>query len=133
MSARAGQAQLQEPPRRRQCGWQRATPPSGYIWGFGGQHWREQYHAQIIVVPQDQARTEPTWSPAWKRWLAHHRQIVETTFSVLVRVFDIRHLAAHSRWGQLTRLACKIAGYQLSIWLNRLLGRPNLAHTTLLC
>ena len=155
LSARAGSPGLREPERRRRGGWQRASPPPvGYMggWlaagtdkqrpylsdkGFGGQrwsdHWSRRYTANVITVPQDHAITQAKWSRAWKLWHAHHRQIVETTFSVLTQVFDIKHLNAHSRWGQLTRIVCKMVGYNIGIYLNRLLGRNDLQHATLLC
>jgi hypothetical protein len=155
LSARWGCPRLVQPPIRRQAGWSRATPlPTGYMGGFqavgtaqprpyladqgfGGQrwsdHWREQYQVEVITIPQDHVKTQTPWSPDWKRWLAQYRQPIETTFAVLVEVFAIKRLDAHSRWGQLTRIAAKVVGYLLGICLNRRLGRPDLAHRTLLC
>lgn len=154
LSARTGQAQLQEPPRRRARGWSRVSlPPVGYIGGFRGvgqsishiyladkgfggerwsSHWEAEYHAKVITVPQDHSKSEKPWSPAWKKWLSSHRQIVESVFSVLHQVFDIKHLNAHSRWGQLTRIGCKVAGFNMGILINRILGRKDLSHATLI-
>ncbi|RMF78721.1 MAG: hypothetical protein D6737_13835 [Chloroflexi bacterium] len=100
-----------------------------------GQRWRQhglaRYGADVITVPK---YNEPNaWSAAWRSWLSRRRQVIETVLAILAGVFDIKHLQAHSRWGQFTRLAAKIAAYNFGIWINRLLGRPDLSHETLLC
>jgi len=61
------------------------------------------------------------------------RQAIETSFALLTNVFNLKHLNAHSRWGQLIRLAAVTAAYNWGIYLNRSMGRPDLAHATLLC
>ncbi len=65
---------------------------------FGGgcwsSHWDIQYGAKVITVPQDQAKNEATWSPTWEKWLANHRQIVDTVLGVLHQVLDVKHLNA---------------------------------------
>jgi hypothetical protein len=76
---------------------------------------------------------EQPWTPAWKHWLAHHRQIIETVFAALDTVFGIKALNAHSRWGQYTRIAAKTAAYNIGLFINRRLGRPQEALATLLC
>ena len=73
------------------------------------------------------------WADPNKRWLSSRRQIVETVFARLDAVFGIKHLAAHSAWGQYTRVAAKLAAYNLGLWFNQLLGRPLGALETLLC
>lgn len=155
LSARAGQAGLQEPTRRKKDGQADYTPPPlGFIGalqavgkaqgrayladkGFNGLrwalHWQQHYQATVITVPPPNARNQTPWSPAWKVWLASHRQIVETVFARLDMVFAIKHLNAHSRWGQYTRLAAKMAAYNIGIFINQLLGRPLGALATLIC
>jgi len=155
LSTRAGYPQLMGPPPRPRAGHKaQITPPVGFIGagcavgpasgrdyladqGFNGERWRHHwyttYQAQVFSVPPNTATTQRPWSRQEKLWLAHHRQIVETTFALLHRVFDIKHLQAHSRWGQYTRIAAKIVGHHLGIWINRLLGRSALTHETLLC
>jgi hypothetical protein len=114
-------------------GWDEAVP---YLTdrGFNGDrwliHWRKTYHMTVIAVPPDNA-PQP-WTTADKRWLAHHRQIVETVFARLSDVFDIKHLNAHSEWGKTARLAAKMAAYNLGCYLNRLLNRPDGALATLI-
>ena len=153
VSARAGQAQLVEPPRLTPAARAEHTPPPvgamgpfqavgvaqdrPYLAdkGFNGQrwvtHWRVQYQATVITVPPD--NTPSRWSSRDKTWLASHRQIIETVFARLDQVFHIKHLNAHSRWGQYTRVAAKIAAYNIALFINRLLGRPLGALATLIC
>jgi hypothetical protein len=95
------------------------------------QHWQQRYAAEVITAPQNND-THP-WPKSWQRWLASHRQIVETTFACLDRVFGLKALNAHSRWGQFTRLAAKLAAYNLGRYLARLVGHPEGALETLLC
>lgn len=103
--------------------------------GFNGKRWRQQwwqrYGVDVITVPPANARE--AWSAQDCRWLASKRQIVETLFARLGSVFALNHLQAHSRWGQLTRLALVMAAYNLGLFLNRLAGRPDGALETLLC
>ena len=156
LSARRGQARLIEPPRRKRSGRKgRTPPPVGFIGGFRAvgcnpmgrpyladkgfsgkkwaDHWLTYYQATVITVPPDNALTQLPWSAPWKRWLASHRQIVETVFALLSQVFGLKTLQAHSRWGQYTRIAAKTAAFNLGLYINRLLGRPLLALGTLLC
>jgi hypothetical protein len=153
LSARMDAPRLQGPAPRKRDGrkaWR--LPPHGFIgaWaavghdsnrpyltdkGFNGWrfHWRWAYQAQVINVPPANTVDESTWSPEWKRWLAHHRQIIETVFATLDTVFGIKDLKTHSRWGQYTRIAAKTAAYNIGLFINRWLGRPAGALATLLC
>lgn len=153
LSSRAGCPQLVQPPRPAKYVRSGDTPPPSGFFGtraavgvatgqpyladgnFNGgrwiEHWQVNYGARVITKPrynEDQSR----WSNDWSRWLAHHRQIIETVFAGLCHVFDIKHLNAHSRWGQATRIALKTAAHNLGLWCNRLLHRPLLALGTLL-
>jgi hypothetical protein len=76
---------------------------------------------------------EQPWTPDWKHWLAHHRQIIETVLAALDTVFGIKDLKAHSRWGQYTRIAAKTAAYNIGLFINRWLGPAAGALATLLC
>jgi hypothetical protein len=102
--------------------------------GFNGKrwatHWR-QYQAQVITIPP--ANAPDAWSSQDRRWLKAHRQVVETVFARLVQSFALQHLNAHSRWGQLTRLAAITATYNFALWLNHQHGRPFGALATLIC
>jgi hypothetical protein len=94
--------------------------------GFNGArwytHWLRLYHVCVISVPA--ANTPYHWPTSLSRWLSAQRQIVETVFSRLVRVFGWQHLDAHSTWGQLTRIAAKMSAYNIGLYLNQTLARP---------
>ncbi len=94
------------------------------------QHW-QQYGAAVVTCPPQQSPQASHWSSQDRRWLADHRQIIETVFAALTDVFSIKHLGAHSPWGQYACLAAAAAAYNLAIWLNHSLGRPDLALSTL--
>jgi hypothetical protein len=115
------------------AGYDRALP---YLvdQGFNGDrwlnHWINEYHTTVIAVPPPNATS--LWTLLEKRWLAKHRQIVETVFARLTEVFGLKRLRAHSSWGKLTRLATMMAAYNLGLYLNRCLNRPVGALATLI-
>lgn len=102
--------------------------------GFNGErwvrHWQDEYKAVVIASPPKNARL--SWNRQDKRWLSKHRQIVETVFSRLCEVFKLKRLHAHSDWGKLTRLAAITAAYNIGIFINRSLQRPDGALATLI-
>lgn len=104
--------------------------------GFNGfkwqQHWYRHYAVNVLTEPSRHRHSAPL-PRSWAKWFRGLRQPIETTFAVLWEVFDIKHLKAHSRWGQYTRLALATAAFNWGVWLNRQLRRPPLAHATLLC
>lgn len=57
----------------------------------------------------------------------HHqvRQIIETVNGQLTAQFHLEVNHAHTFWGMCTRLLTKLAAHTLSIYLNRLLGKPD--------
>ncbi len=101
---------------------------NGFLWQ---QLWYSQYDVSVLTAPSRHAQ-HVQWPSSWAKWLRSLRQVVETTFAVLDDVFDLSALSAHSRWGQQTRFALATAAFNWGIWLNRQLGRPALAHATLL-
>ena len=132
---------------------ERATPPVGRIGplqavgpaagrdyladkGFASprwcRHWATAFQARVHTIPQRKAPEARAWSPADKKWLASHRQVVETAFAFLQDVFGCKRSGAHSLWGLYTRMAAKMAAYNLGCFINRLLGRPRLALATLI-
>ena len=155
VSTRAGRPQLCGPdPDTHTIRQIRPTPPLGFTGppaaagrgnvrpyladrGFNGarwqQHWHQSYHAMVIAVPPSNTPEFATWTPQQQRWLASRRQIVDTVFARLDQVFGMKRLNAHSRWGQITRVAAKLAAYNFGLYLNRLLHRPAGALATLLC
>lgn len=103
--------------------------------GFNGWRWRTFWQARhachVISAPATHERG--AWSRAYRRWIKSHCQIVETAFSILTGVFDLQGLQAHSRWGQYTRVSIATAAYNIGIYINRLCGRNDLSHATLIC
>jgi len=146
LSARAGHVQLKGPlPNPHTSKKDRARPPVGQIGPFPAvgsysirdyladkgfnsqrwsQHWVNAYHAVVHTVPAHNAPEAAAWSRDDKKWLASHRQVVETAFAFLQEVFGCKRIGAHSLWGQYTRLAAKIAAYNLGCFINRSLARP---------
>jgi hypothetical protein len=154
LSQRAGRGQICGPPAtRRTAKARRPSIPVGFIgaafavgkWiktyladrGLNGprwqQHWRTAYDAVVISVPPARAPEARFWSAADCRWLASHRQPIETAYAFLTEVFGSKRVDAHSEWGLYTRLAAKAAAYNLGLFLNRLLQRPSGALATLIC
>lgn len=151
LSTRAEQADLVVPERRRRDGQRHDEAPlspiapliavgcaSGEPYladaNFNGARWLSQWHtlyrARMVTPPVHNERRH--WSGQTYRWFAHHRQMIETVFAFLDEVFQIKRLQAHSRWGQFTRIAAKLAAYNLGLFLNHSLGRPLLALATLI-
>lgn len=96
------------------------------------QHWHQAYHATVIAVPPPLDPARRAWLPAHHRWMASHRQTIETVFAILTHAFGLKRLLAHSRWGLITRLASIMAAFNLAIWLNRQTGAPDLAIASLI-
>jgi hypothetical protein len=103
--------------------------------GFNGwrwyHYWQARYPQPVLSAPASHERS--AWSRSDRRWMKSHCQIIETAFSILSHVFELQHLQAHSRWGQYARVSIAMAAYNLGIWINRLSGRPDLSHATLIC
>jgi hypothetical protein len=97
--------------------------------GFVGEewleHWARDYGATVVPKPKHA-------SPALSRWFGSLRQVVETAFAHLCESFGLKYPGAHTKWGLLTRIAAKLAAYNLGIRINRQLGRPDFAFATLI-
>ncbi len=154
LSARAGQPELVAPPPAAHARRVERVPlPLGHIGafpavgrtrsrvyvadrGFNSRRWQmlwaTRYGATVLSVPSYNDPDRPAWSRQDCLFLASHRQRIDTVFGWLNQVFDFERLNAHSRWGQYTRIAAKIAAYHLGLWLNHCFGRPLGALETLL-
>ncbi len=97
--------------------------------GFTGLRWEPRwahdYHAQLVAPPQ--ANSRRAWDRLAKRWIAGKRQMVETVFCRLQATFRLERERPHTLDGCLTRLAAKVALHNVSLWLNRQHGQPDLA------
>lgn len=89
------------------------------------QHWAQHYATQVEAPPE-------TDRPAQGRWFSSLRQVIETVFAHLDDSFGLKYPGAHTTWGLLTRIAAKLAAYNLGIWINRACGRPDFAFATLI-
>jgi hypothetical protein len=102
--------------------------------GFAGdslhQRWQEQYGAEVVSPPHQKSKVR--WSKEWRRWLAHLRQIIETTFDKLLNTFRLARERPHELTGFQARLAAKVSLHNFCIWLNLQLGREPLAFADLL-
>lgn len=111
-------------------------PAQGYYIADNGFHgapnqrrWAQAYHADVISPPQN---SHPSaWPKPFRRWFDGHRQIVETVHEKLLSFFRLDLDRAHDLAGFRMRLAAKAALHNFCIWLNRQLGRDNLAFADL--
>lgn len=103
--------------------------------GFNGprwiRHWKEQYNVTVIAPPSKNRKGDK--SRKKDRWLARHRQIIETVIARLTQTFGLHRVNAHSEDGMLARLAAKMAAYNVGILINRQRNRPDGAMATLIC
>jgi len=89
-------------------------------------HWQQDYGTQVVCPPVGSI-------PAGIRhWFGGARQVVETVFSHLCDTFGLKYPGAHTTWGLITRVAAKLAAYNLGLAINRELGRDNFALATLI-
>lgn len=88
-------------------------------------HWRTAYQAEVICPPQQNHARR--WSWMRRRWLASHRQVIETVMSRLLTSFRLAQERPHTLCGLQARLAAKIGLHNACLWLNRHHGRPLLA------
>lgn len=92
------------------------------------QHWRTDY-AATILLKSDYPPADPS-APARTHWLCGLRQIVETVFAHLSSTFGLAFPRARSDRGLLSRLAAKIAAFNLNRLINHLYHRPPFAMTS---
>lgn len=99
--------------------------------GFSGrwweEHWWGDYHARVLT-PQ-RYRIGPASVP--ERQLAGWRQVIETVNANLRQVFGLSAPRCRSKWGLTTRVASKLAAWNMAIYLNRYFQRPDFAVATL--
>jgi Transposase DDE domain len=102
--------------------------------GFEGaanqQRWRSDYQVEVIVPPRRTSRRP--WSSEERKWFAGVRQMVETVFGKLHGEFGLEDERPHELGGMAARLAAKVGLHNFCIWLNRQLGRADLAFADLL-
>ena len=82
-------------------------------------HWSQDLGAVVIPPPVDDAAALQTHR--------RERQIIETVYSLLDSQFHIKQIHARTYEGVCTRVAAKIAAYNVAIAQNVHFGRPPLA------
>jgi hypothetical protein len=102
--------------------------------GFAGEEphavWRARFGAEVITPPHQSSRKP--WPKAWRRWLAHLRQRVETVYEKLLNTFRLARERPHTLTGFQARLAAKVSLHNFCIWLNGALQRDPLAFADLI-
>jgi hypothetical protein len=88
----------------------------GYTGREWGRHWRNSYGANVLT-PDGQ-------EPHALRQHNRRRQLVERTFSMLLDHFGLAFPKARSMWGLMTRVAAKIAAFDMAVFMNYLFNRP---------
>jgi hypothetical protein len=143
LSSRAGMPRLDGP--SQSDGSPRLSAPSAWIGptqgcgalsggailadlGYRGEdwqrHWQQDYKATVMTPPVCERHSA-------RQWFSHVRQAIETAFASLCTNFGLHFPQAHTCWGLLTRIAAKLAAYNIAILINRRCGRPDLAIDTL--
>jgi hypothetical protein len=131
--AGSGAAQL-EPPRDwmgpAQASGRTSSRPLVEDAGFTGArwhtHWLQDFGTQGVCPPDGPIPADTA------RWFSGVRQVIETVFSHLCDSFGLKYPGAHTTWGLITRVAAKLAAYNLGLAINRELGRDNFALATLI-
>lgn len=101
--------------------------------GFEGRqaHKRWQLNYGVEVISPRKSDCKDAWPIALKRWLSGLRQIVETVHDKLINVFRLGRERPHDLTGLQVRMAAKVALHNFCVYLNRQLGRPQLAFVDL--
>jgi hypothetical protein len=96
--------------------------------GFQGKawikHWREHYQAALQTRAQYRDLNPIKARQLACRFLARLRQITENTNNYLTAALGLRYPRARTPWGLLTRIAAKVAAYDVAIYINYLTHRP---------
>jgi hypothetical protein len=98
----------------------------GRVWSG---HWQQDYGACVITpacFTGEQARAARHQHSSW-------RQVVETTNNAVEHAFHLWFPGAKTFWGLRTRIAAKLAAFNLGVALNDRFGRPRFALATLFC
>jgi hypothetical protein len=102
--------------------------------GFSGEKCQARWAADhgAVVVSAPQTGSKRAWPKPLRTWLAGIRQVVETVTERLLEACRLDHERPHELDGFQARLAAKIALHNACVWLNRRLGRPDLAFADLI-
>ncbi len=104
----------------------RVLADNGYLSQPIAQELCTRHHIMLLTVPRRNQRVQP--SAAFRHLHAHLRPLIETVNSQLALQLHVETNHAHTFWGLTARLYTKLAAHTLCIWLNRLLGAPEVLH-----
>lgn len=86
----------------------------------------DENRVRLLTLPRRNQRRQA--SPATRRLVNGARQIIETVTSQLAEQFHIEVNHAQSFGGLTARLLTKLTAHTLCLYLNRLLGKPDVLH-----
>lgn len=104
----------------------RVLADKGYISQAVAHDLHDQRDIQVLTIPRSNQRAQP--SAPFRHLHAHLRQLIETVNSQLALQLHVETNHAHTFWGLTARLYTKLTAHTLCVWLNRLLGVPDLLH-----
>jgi hypothetical protein len=87
-------------------------------------HWARDYGASVLTASALIGQLSEEEAPPFRRSLRRSRQVVETIFSSLERVFGIKFPRARTVWGLIARIGAKVAAHNLLTCLNYRFERP---------
>ena len=85
---------------------------------------RAAYGVPVLTAADYGALTDSVERRRAARGFNRRRQDVETAFSTLADRLAIKFPRARSTWGAWTRLAAKVAAFNLAVYVNHLFQRP---------
>lgn len=92
----------------------------GYRGKDWARHWFDHYAVTVLTKTLYPSRAD-------RRWLSGRRQVVETINGWLEDRFGLNFPRARTTWGIATRLAAKLAAFNIAVHFNHLFGRPPFA------
>jgi hypothetical protein len=81
-------------------------------------HWRADYGVEMMTTTDAPATATRREQRAYHHWYSSHRQVIETVHNLLLGTFGMAFPRARTYRGLITRLAAKVAAYNLLIFLN---------------
>lgn len=107
------------------------APPILADQGFTGRRWRTQwrtaYGTTVLPTAAYDGLAAPTDRHRARHWSSSRRQEIATIFRSLTDRFGIKFPRSRTHWGTWTRLASKVAAFNLAVFVNQLFGRPRFA------
>lgn len=94
---------------------------SGTTWA---QHWQQDYGATVLTKDPYRSLEDPVEKYKGLHLFASLRQVIETVNNTLTGVFGLSFPRARTDPGLLTRLAAKVAAFNVAVYVNHLYERP---------